>query len=119
MFLFFKFNKLLILSILLALRIWGLLVMQYALPRYIHLFFVCVTVFIVSSESLFSKEFLFADNSSRKVDDINLEPEDHTVRLEQLGILDKVGAWMENTTTNIFTWWGTIAAKYPLPVIGQ
>ena len=37
--------------------------------------------------------------------------------MEDLSFFDKLGAKFDNNMTNFFTWWGTLAAKYPLPVI--
>merc|ERR1719174_1123921 len=37
--------------------------------------------------------------------------------MEDLSFFDKLGAKFENNMTNFFTWWGTLAARYPLPVI--
>ena len=37
--------------------------------------------------------------------------------LSRLSPLQRAGASVENNMTQFFTWWGTLAAKYPLPVI--
>jgi len=39
------------------------------------------------------------------------------VDLDNLSLLDRLGAAVEENMTQFFTWWGTLAAKYPLPVI--
>ena len=39
------------------------------------------------------------------------------VSLARLSPLQKAGAAVENNMTQFFTWWGTLAARYPLPVI--
>lgn len=55
--------------------------------------------------------------SSNKIDDNDSLAAATEVRWEDLSAVDRLGAAMENNTTALFTWWGTIAAKYPLPVI--
>ena len=39
------------------------------------------------------------------------------VTLASLSPLQRAGAAVENNMTQFFTWWGTLAARYPLPVI--
>ena len=39
------------------------------------------------------------------------------LRYEDLSWMSKAGAGFENAMTAAFTWWGTRAALYPLPVI--
>ena len=46
-----------------------------------------------------------------------VDPPETRITMEDLSFFDKLGAKFENNMTNFFTWWGTLAAKYPLPVI--
>ena len=46
-----------------------------------------------------------------------IDPPEQKITLEDLSFFDRLGASFENNMTNFFTWWGTLAAKYPLPVI--
>merc|ERR1719228_1316237 len=46
-----------------------------------------------------------------------IDPPEQKITLEDLSFFDKLGANFENSMTNFFTWWGTLAARYPLPVI--
>ena len=46
-----------------------------------------------------------------------VDPPETRITMEDLNFFDKLGAKFENNMTNFFTWWGTLAAKYPLPVI--
>ena len=39
------------------------------------------------------------------------------VTLTRLSPLQRAGTAVENNMTQVFTWWGTLAAQYPLPVI--
>ena len=43
--------------------------------------------------------------------------ESHRLTYADLSLMNKVGASFENAMTGAFTWWGTKAALYPLPVI--
>ena len=36
---------------------------------------------------------------------------------KSLSFLDRMGIRMETGMTDFFTWWGTICASYPLPVM--
>ena len=46
-----------------------------------------------------------------------IDTSEEKLTMNDLSFLDKLGASVENNMTNFFTWWGTLAAKYPLPVI--
>ena len=46
-----------------------------------------------------------------------VDPPEAKITLEDLNFIDRIGASFENNMTNFFTWWGTLAARYPLPVI--
>ena len=46
-----------------------------------------------------------------------IDPPEARITMEDLSFFDKLGATFENNMTNFFTWWGTLAARYPLPVI--
>ena len=46
-----------------------------------------------------------------------VNPPEEKITLEDLSFFDRLGASFENNMTNFFTWWGTLAARYPLPVI--
>ena len=46
-----------------------------------------------------------------------VDPPEAKITLEDLNFIDRLGASFENNMTNFFTWWGTLAARYPLPVI--
>lgn len=35
----------------------------------------------------------------------------------ELSRLDRIGVWIETSMTGFFTWWGTLCARYPVPVI--
>jgi len=46
-----------------------------------------------------------------------IDPIEQKLTMDELSFLDRLGATVENNMTNFFTWWGTLAARYPLPVI--